>query len=450
MAKSKQPRQPREVKPKVNPGVPPTPEGQGTSEWPDEGLTLKLPKVEEKKTKKQKQEKFDRAYGQKFTEIMFDDIQMMLYRTYPKGMDSENAPPHEKGPLGLMEAAELLGWSEESEELGVKFGKHYKFKDLEGHKIRLLNNPTNRPFRRNLALDYAIEILRGEWRLNGEPIIIDRYGRIQSGQHRLAGVIFANQMLKADLEKWSGYGWKNGVYIETVVVCGISEKAEVVDTIDIGQKRSLGDVMFRNDEFVGTEKVMAKMSNVLSVATRLVWLRSGGRKVSDAPKFPHSEALSFLKEHPRLKEAVTKISELDGTGKEGRRITECVSLGYAAGLMYLMAVSGTDRELYDDGSEDLDFTMWDKAYQFWTHFAKDTKDFPLGHPIKALRKRLLEITAGEGAARDEVVFTIVKAFNLWNEGKNKVMSIKLERIEHEDAAPEIVEFPRLGGLDVEI
>lgn len=450
MAKARQPRQPKQVTPKVNPGVPPTPEGQGTSEWPDEPITSRPEKKEEKKTRKQKQEKFDRTYGQKFEEVMYDDIVLLMYRKYPKGMDEENAPANEKGKLGMMEAAELLGWQEESEELGIKFGKSYKFKDLEGNKIRLLNNPTNRPFRRNLALDYAIEILRGTWALNGEPIIIDRFGRIQSGQHRLAAVIFANQMLKTDLEKWSDYGWKDGVFIECVVVAGISEKPEVVDTIDLGQKRTLGDVLFRNDEFTGNEKKMTKLSNVLSHAVRLVWLRSGGRKVSDAPKFPHSEALAFLKDHPRIKEAVIKIEEMDGTGKEGRRITECISLGYAAGLFYLMATSGTDREAYDDGELDgPDFKMWDKAVDFWTHFAKDTKDFPLGHPIKTLRKRLMEISAGDGAGRDEVVMTVVKAFNLWNEGKTKVLDVKLKRIETEDSI-EITEFPRLGGLDVEI
>ncbi len=449
MAKSKQPRQAKQETPKVNPGLPPMPEGHGTTEWPSEPITSRPEKKEEKKTTKKKMEKFDRTYGQKFDEIMYDDIVMLVYRKYPKGMDAENAPAHEKGRLGPMEASELLGWQEESEELGIKFGKQYKFKDLEGHKIRLLNNPTNRPFRRNLALDYANEMLRGKWAFNGEPIIIDRFGRIQSGQHRLAGVIFADQMRKADLEKWGDYGWKDGVYIECVVVAGISEKPEIVDTIDIGQKRSLGDVLFRNDEFTGTEKTMTKLSNVLGIATRLVWLRSGGKKVSDAPKFPHSEALEFLKEHLRLKEAVIRIQELDGSGKEGRRITECISLGYASGLLYLMASSGTDREAYDDGElEGPDFKMWDKAIDFWTHFAKDTQGFPLGHPIKALRKRLMEISSGDGAGRDEVVNTVVKAFNLWNDGK-KVADVKLKRIETEDTI-EITEFPRLGGLDVEI
>lgn len=448
MAKKPQPQRkpapPKKVTPP--PGIPKSQED--LSQWPEESITSRPEPVEEKKTKKKKKEIFDRTYGKKFEEIVYDDIRMLVYRDVDEETMEAN-PDVEKGKLDIAAAAELIGWSEEDEQLGLKFGKSYKFKDLEGRKIRLLNNPTNRPFRRNLALRYANEILRGKWALNGESIIFDKYGRCQSGQHRLAGVIFANQMLKTDLEKWSDYGWKDGVFIECVVVVGIDPKPEVVDTIDVGQKRSLGDVLFRNDEFKGNEKTMSKLSNTLSHALRLVWLRMGGKKVSDAPHYPHSEALETLEEHPRIKECVQFIAECDGVGKEGKRIQAFLSPGYASGLMYLMAAAGTDAEEWSEGSIEVDFSMMEKAKDFWLHFAKDSETFPVGHPIKALRKRLSELSGGDGAGRDEIIGTVVKAFNLWNDGKNKVLDIRLKRVETEDTI-EITEHPRLGGLDREV
>jgi hypothetical protein len=369
-------------------------------------------------------------------------------------VNEENAEEMgENGPLTAEIAMDLLGWQEEGDEEGVKWGSKFKF-TWDSKKVRLLNNPTNRPFRKGLALRYANEILRGEWQLNGEPIIIDRYGRVQSGQHRLAAIIFAQTLLKDDIEKWSEYGWKDngmGVFIEAVGVFGIDPSPKVVDTIDIGQKRTLGDVVFRNDEFGGNEKVMAKLSNVLSHATRLVWLRAGGQKVSDAPHFPHSEALNFIEQNPKLKECVKFIADAEGTGKEGKRISKYVSLGYAAGTMYLMATSGTDKEALDAGEGELNFDMLDKAKDFWQFFASH-KDLPTGNAIRELRMRLSEISAGDGAGRDEIVGTIAKAFNAWVDGKTFAPNtLKLKRKENEEEGwIEITEDPRMGGLDTDL
>lgn len=414
---------------------------------------------EKKKGRGEREAKYDRTYGVKFTEVLYPDINILVYRKFPKGINEDNADENgEAGVLDASVAAEILGWEEEPSDKSVSWGKHYKFKWGE-KKIRLTKNPTNRPFRKSLAYRYALEILRGEWQLNGEPIILDKYGRVQSGQHRLVAVIMANSEAKEDIEKWSDYGWKDGnVFIESLVVVGIDPDPKVVDTIDLGQKRSLGDVIFRDDTFSGDERKMTQLSNALSHALRLVWLRVGGKKVSDAPHFPHSEALNFLKEHPRLKECVTYIKECEGTkkslkegeadeAKDSRRVSQFISLGYASGLMYLMATSKTDREAYDDGEKQLDFSNWEKAKDFWHHFATN-KGLPAGNPIKELRKRLMEISGGDGAGRDEIIGTVAKAFNFWIEGKTTT-AIKLRRKETDDTI-EITEEPRMGGLDTAI
>ncbi|WP_230684294.1 hypothetical protein, partial [Streptococcus pneumoniae] len=87
-------------------------------------------------------------------------------------------------------------------------GSDFLFRDLEGNKIRLKNNNTNRPFRKSLAIRYANEMLRRKWSLNGETIIFDSKDMCQSGQHRLVGLILAEQMRKDDdqKEEWEQYG----------------------------------------------------------------------------------------------------------------------------------------------------------------------------------------------------------------------------------------------------
>lgn len=351
------------------------------------------------------------------------------------------------------EAKELLGWETEPDGKKKGWGSDYAFKDLTGKKVRLRNNPTNRPFRRTLAQRYANEMLRKKWQLNGEAIIVDRLAHIQSGQHRLVAVVFAEQTRLKAVEKWrEDYGWRGPVSVDMLIVNGISEKPETVDTLDIGQKRSLGDVIFRNDDFgKQTDRDAKRLSNMLAGATRLAWLRSGGRSVSDAPHFPHSEALDFIEEHPRLRDAVEFIFNEDG-GKE-KLISGHISLAYAAGLMYLMSTAATDPEAYQTkGFEELDFTLQDKAEQFWVEFAQGVGTKADDSPLFHLRNRLGRIDASGAMGRDEVIGSVIKAFNLWVDGKPAKSSrdVTVAKSKNEEGKMVLAEEPRLGGLDVEV
>ena len=73
---------------------------------------------------------------------------------------------------------------------------------------------------------YVGQMLNGEWKENGEPIIIDVNGFIKDGQHRLHACIEAN------------YSW------DCPIITGVSP--DVMDTIDTGANRSLRDVLELN------------------------------------------------------------------------------------------------------------------------------------------------------------------------------------------------------------
>jgi len=108
------------------------------------------------------------------------------------------------GALSVQDAKKLLGWTEEPK---AGAWEEWTLKDLEGNKILLKNNLTNRPFRLSLAKRYANEILRKAWAFNGESLILDKFGMVQDGQHRLVGLILAEQMRAKEKERWADSGY---------------------------------------------------------------------------------------------------------------------------------------------------------------------------------------------------------------------------------------------------
>ena len=215
------------------------------------------------------------------------------------------------------------------------------------------------------------------------------------------------------------------------------------------------------------------MSNILAKSCRIVWLRTSGKNISDAPHFSHSEAMQFKKSHESLVEAVETIYDLDtlvetgvdengeGTGEEAgtvletRRIQNFISLGNAAALLYLMASSDTDPVKFFTGDErnpvDLDalsLEKWDKAVEFWTKFAEGT-ELEKNDPILKCRSALQGSSKSGASERDEALNTIIKAWLLWKEG-TEVKSVSDVRPrkskDRETGKIKIIPVP-LGGID---
>jgi len=350
--------------------------------------------------------------------------------------------------LTVERAKELLGWESvgPDDDKFEKWGTDFLFRDLHGNKVRLTRNKTNRPFRMGLAKDYANEMLRNKWHLNGENMVFDRFGDAQSAQHRLVGLVLASQELELNKEKWSKYNHRGGVKIPAMLCFGISDKDEVADSLDKGQKRTLGDVIFRRHEFEG-DFDPKRISNTLAGAIKLVWTRMGGKKVSNAPKLYHSEALDVLEKHPALKDCVVKIFELEGgKGVDGKNITKIgsLSLPVAAGLMYLMATCDSDRE-----SGEISTKKMAKATKFWTLLAEGA-GMEKDHPVLILRNLLMRLEASSAFERDRIQHAIVKAWNAFADGHAATLKdIKVqEGVDKESGRKYFKEDPKIGGLDV--
>lgn len=127
---------------------------------------------------------------------------------------------------------------------------------------------------------YEGQMLAGEWKENGEPIIIDTNGFIKDGQHRLIAMIDAN------------------FSYHCVIVYDVD--GDVMDTIDTGTNRSLHDVLQLNgivfpNETAATCKLIMRSDRGLSVHS--IFRGSGSDKVSKRGYLSNNKCLAFCREN---------------------------------------------------------------------------------------------------------------------------------------------------------
>lgn len=148
----------------------------------------------------------------------------------------------------------------------------------------LKHNTRNRKISDRLVLTYAETMLEGEWRLNGEPIIFDRNGKLQSGQHRLLAIL------------------ESGVTIRSVVVRGA--EPEAIYSLESGRRRRLTDVLTLKGE-----------TNVGALSGALSWTWRWENHLMDrGGEVPtHTHQLRVLEKNPALREALSQGGRVHST-----------------------------------------------------------------------------------------------------------------------------------------
>lgn len=344
------------------------------------------------------------------------------------------------GPLTVDQAKEFLGWQEESQ--NISFKSDYLFKDRKGRKVRCTNNLHNRPFSVTLAWKWMIEILRKKWMLNGESIIIDCAGMVQDGQHRLIGLVWAAQEWELHPHKWQKY-WKTEPTIDTLIVTGVANDDETINTMNTGKPRSFADALYRSGLFADyNQKNRQRVSRIGQSAVKLLWRRTGQKELSVAYHMPHSEAFEFVHSHPHICDSIRHVFEEDGSAN---KINGYVPAGEAAAMLYLMAVSDSDRDTYvrnrcEDG---LDVKHFDKACDFWTLIAnQSSKVEPLLDHLLSIPEEIIT-----PVARNVRIGHVVKAWDLFS--RNKKITQALTDLEVSDEEPPYLrEYPEFGGIDI--
>lgn len=367
----------------------------------------------------------------------------------PKVVSKKNPPlaveivsivRNESSAITEKEAKEIIGW--EAEPDGEKWGDDYVLTDSFSNKVRFKNNANNRPFSESWAKTIAGDILEKNWKMNGETIVIGDQGNVLSGQHRLAAVVIASQEWKSNRKKYPK--WDSEPTLDTILIKGISESIETTRTLDNVKPRTVADVLYTSSLFKNYRPNQRKaITRISDYAIRLIWERTKLFTDAFSSKRTNSEAVEFIKNHPTLLECVKLIFEEDLT----KAISKIVSPGYAAGLLYLMATSKSNSQKYFSTSPNemnLDVSLLQKGMEFWVKLPTD-KNFGI------VRKKITAMSDEEGVGRiKDVLATIIKAWLLFVKAKPITEEgIQLKYSEENDILT-LIEFPKIGGIDMGI
>tara|TARA_R110000796_G_scaffold178021_1_gene294788 strand:+ start:321 stop:1151 length:831 start_codon:yes stop_codon:yes gene_type:complete len=131
---------------------------------------------------------------------------------------------------------------------------------------------------------YAEQMRNGDWKENGEPIIIDSNGLLKDGQHRCYAVIDAN------------YSY------QVPIISGVDP--DVMDTIDTGVNRGLNDVLFFNG-FVNANNISSIVKGIISYNAGLI----GVFGVTNSPA--RKDRTNYISNKTGLEYAVEHKSELN-------------------------------------------------------------------------------------------------------------------------------------------
>lgn len=386
--------------------------------------------------------------------------------------------PEEDRILTVEAAKEILGWETESEHIArlteglspeqvktmnVSFGDDYALKDLNGEKVALRNNISNRPLNETWMMQIAQDILGGNWRFNTETIIVGKTGKLLSGQHRLIGFVFAEMLRLAQDEKGAELRKRHPepLTLEALVSYGVEETGDVTRTLDNVRPRSLSDVLFADtdtfkDISAATRESVCRLADY---AIRTVRDRTGDDEDAFAPNKAHSESLDFLSRHPRLTQAVKSIhtecvkENAKGEKQNAKVLREMVGIGQgmAAGMMYLMGAGASDRDKWagaeNPSDRQLNFELWDKAVLFWSLLV-NTEDRTMDVVRNACKGLDNPRTGQKGPVKAKLA-VVVNAWNQYKDG-GRITPNNIQP-EYEEAAPgkeaRLIQ-PNVEGIDL--
>lgn len=230
---------------------------------------------------------------------------------------------------------------------------------------------------------YAAAMSRGEWVLNGEPIIISSTGELNDGQHRLHAII------------------QSGVSVQLMLTFGVER--ETRHTVDQGVARTPGHILAMFGE---------KDSNNLATALQFMWAHDAGVSLNCRPST--DQLLATLTIHPGLREAIHAAASLAAHYR--------LSRGYIAAAYYLCSQSDQF-----------------KAEQFMTAATTGLNITNVNSPVNRLRKQYEEHSAKRKRLdKIEQAALFIKAFNMFAKGRSGA-------VQWRDTGPTAEAFPVVGG-----
>lgn len=208
-------------------------------------------------------------------------------------------------------------------------------------KELLARNTHNRKIAQTRVSIWAEAMKRGEWTLNGQPIVIAKDGTVLDGQHRLLACV------------------QSGVTIPAIIIKGVEQDAQY--TMDTGKARTLSDVLSLKGEKNAT--------NLAAIITGLVRYEkyTPVTAFGSGSSYPvtNGECLEYLRQHPEVRDTVNIVKPASRNAYISQK---CL------GILY---------------------TKFNEAGPYYSddflNYLASGQDLPAGHPILTLRNALQRI-----------------------------------------------------------
>lgn len=230
----------------------------------------------------------------------------------------------------------------------------------------LAKNPNNRNIRQPVVQSYARDMVSGNWMLNGETLKFDTDGKLIDGQHRLSAVVTAD------------------VTVPMVVMRGVD--ADVMDTVDVGAKRTYADALRLQGE--------DNTTTLAAVVRRAVMWQRGARTNTGAVRPTAREMNTFIAENPQIRTS----------GELAARLSTRTLLP--------ASVIGLCHWLFSPLEPD-------EADWFLARVA-DGDGLPSNSPVAALRNRIVKMRVGGGRVNEtEALALVIYAWNAHRAGETR-------------------------------
>ena len=356
-------------------------------------------------------------------------------------------------------ARKLLGWETEEQykerklkanpkakEKEMTFGDKYLLLDLNDNKVQCWSNLQNRRLRPAHVKSLAQDVLNGKWKFNGEALIVGKTGMGLSVQHRLIALVLAAQEWAGPNKQMWLKKWPTEPVIHALLITGIEEDAETINTLDNVLARNLEDVFQASGlfkEYEGNPKAMAECSRMAAKAVDLLWLRLNCH--DDGQKYQtHSASADWLERHPKLLKSVKfirdanqerqlsslKVNPHKKEEEEGADARVSLSAGECAAMLYLMAQSQSDYDNYRNadvkGDKALDLGLWDRACEYWLEMKDSAKAL---QPVRDALAALIDLEGSRSVEKRAVLALAWKQYL----GKHRIAAehLKLKYVENE-------------------
>jgi hypothetical protein len=145
----------------------------------------------------------------------------------------------------------------------------------------LAQNTKNRPLNVDRWMRYALDMMDGRWKYNGDAIRLDSTGRLLDGQHRLHACVESGCSFVAD------------------VITGLDP--DVFDTIDIGDARKAADIV--------SVAGFANASHACALAYLLLLDRKNGVHKPGKPRPTKTQVIQLAKSDALITEAARRASQ---------------------------------------------------------------------------------------------------------------------------------------------